>query len=158
MRIGHGYDVHRFTDGDEIIIGGVTIPHNMGILAHSDGDVLIHAIIDALFGAAGEKDIGNHFPDTDNAYKNIDSKLLLAQANDIIFKKGFEIEYIDSTIVAQSPKMAPHLDSMRATLAKILNIDFSQINVKATTEEHLGFTGRKEGLSAHAVCLLRNKE
>ena len=158
MRIGHGYDVHRFTDGDEIIIGGVTIPHDMGILAHSDGDVLIHAIIDALFGAAGEKDIGNHFPDTDNAYKNIDSKLLLAQANDIIFKKGFEIEYIDSTIVAQSPKMAPHLDSMRATLAKILNIDFSQINVKATTEEHLGFTGRKEGISAHAVCLLRNKE
>lgn len=158
MRIGHGYDVHRFTDGNEVTIGGISIPYEKALLAHSDGDVLIHAIIDALFGAAGERDIGYHFPDTDNEFKSIDSKLLLSRAYEIIKEKGFEIEYIDSTIVAQLPKMSPYIDKMREALSKTLGINAALINVKATTEEHLGFTGRKEGISAHAVCLLRSKE
>ncbi len=158
MRIGHGYDVHRFTDGNEIIIGGVNIPYEKKLLAHSDGDVLLHAISDALLGAAGEKDIGYHFPDNDKKFENIDSKILLSKVAEIIKKKGFDIEYVDSTIIAQAPKMAPHIDNMRETIAKTLNVDISIVNVKATTEEHLGFTGRKEGISAHAVCLLKNKE
>ena len=158
MRIGHGYDVHRFTDGNEIIIGGISIPYEKTLLAHSDGDVLIHAIADALLGAAGERDIGYHFPDNSNEYKNIDSKILLARVKEIISKKGFEIEYIDSTIVAQAPKMSPYIEKMREALSKTLEIDYTLINVKATTEEKLGFTGRKEGISAHAVCLLKSKE
>lgn len=158
MRIGHGYDVHRFTDGDEITIGGVKIPHDKGLLAHSDGDVLLHAIADALLGAAGERDIGYHFPDNDSKYKNADSRLLLARVVEIIKEKGFEIEYVDSTIIAQSPKMAPHINSMRDAISTAIGIDCSLVNVKATTEEHLGFTGRKEGISAHAVCLLKSKE
>ena len=158
MRIGHGYDVHRFTDGNEIIIGGISIPYEKTLLAHSDGDVLIHAIADALLGAAGERDIGYHFPDNSNEYKNIDSKILLARVKEIISKKGFEIEYIDSTIVAQAPKMSPYIEKMRAALSKTLEIDYTLVNVKATTEEKLGFTGRKEGISAHAVCLLKSKE
>lgn len=158
MRIGHGYDVHRFTDGDAITIGGINIPYEKKLLAHSDGDVLIHAIADALLGAAGERDIGFHFPDSDNEYKNIDSKILLKKVVEIINKKGLDIEYIDSTIIAQAPKMAPYIDEMKNTLANVLGIDESLVNVKATTEEHLGFTGRKEGISAHAVCLLKNKE
>ena len=158
MRIGHGYDVHRFTDGNEVIIGGVSIPYEKKLLAHSDGDVLIHAICDALLGAASEKDIGYHFPDTSNDFKNIDSTILLSKVNEIINAKGFEIEYIDSTIIAQAPKMAPHIDKMRETLSKILKVEKELVNVKATTEEHLGFTGRKEGISAHAVCILRSKK
>lgn len=158
MRIGHGYDVHRFTDGNAVIIGGISIPYEKKLLAHSDGDVLLHAIADALLGAAGERDIGYHFPDNDNEFKNIDSKILLKRVYDIILKKGFDIEYIDSTIIAQAPKMAPYIDKMRDAIAGALSIDRSLVNVKATTEEHLGFTGRKEGIAAHAVCILKNKE
>ncbi len=158
MRIGHGYDVHRFTDGNAVIIGGVSIPYEKKLLAHSDGDVLIHAIADALLGAAGERDIGYHFPDNSAEYENIDSKLLLKRVKQIIGDKGFEIEYIDSTIVAQAPKMSPYIEKMREALSLTLEIDISKVNVKATTEEHLGFTGRKEGISAHAVCLLKSKE
>ncbi len=158
MRIGHGYDVHRFTDGDAVIIGGVSIPYEKKLLAHSDGDVLIHAIADALLGASGERDIGYHFPDNSAEYENVDSKLLLKRVKQIIGDAGFEIEYIDSTIVAQAPKMSPYIEKMREALSLTLEIDISKINVKATTEEHLGFTGRKEGISAHAVCLLKSKE
>lgn len=158
MRIGHGYDVHRFTDGDEIIIGGIRIPYNKRLLAHSDGDVLIHAIADSLLGAAGQRDIGYYFPDNDDSYKNLDSKILLSRVVEIIKEKGFEIEYIDSTIIAQEPKMAKHIENMREALANAMGVSKELINVKATTEEHLGFTGRKEGIGAHAVCLLKNKE
>lgn len=157
MRIGHGYDVHRFKDGNEITIGGVKIPHDKALLAHSDGDVLIHAIADALLGALGERDIGVLFPDNDAKYENIDSKLLLDAVRALMDSKGFEIEYIDSTIIAQAPKMSPHIESMRIALANVLKIDVSRINIKATTEEKLGFTGRKEGIASHAVCLLKEK-
>lgn len=155
MRIGHGYDVHRLVDGDGITIGGVLIPCDKKLLAHSDGDVLIHAIADALLGAASERDIGFHFPDNDNEYKNIDSKILLKRVLDIIKAKGFEIEYVDCTIIAQAPKMSPYIEKMRSALSCVLEISCDLINVKATTEEHLGFTGRKEGISAHCVCLLK---
>lgn len=158
MRIGHGYDVHKFANGTEITIGGISIPYEKRLLAHSDGDVLIHAIADALLGAAGERDIGYQFPDNADEYEGIDSKILLKRVNSIIKEKGFEIEYIDSTIIAQAPKMAPYIEKMREALAHALEIDISLVNVKATTEEHLGFTGRKEGISAHAVCLLKSKE
>ena len=157
MRIGHGYDVHRFCDGDYVVIGGVKIPFSKGLLAHSDGDVLAHAIADSLLGAAGQKDIGHFFPDNDEQFKNADSLVLLARVKDIICNAGYEIENIDSTIVAQAPKMMPHIDEMRKNLAKALSIDFDMVNVKATTEEKLGFTGRGEGISAHSVCLLKNK-
>ena len=157
MRIGHGYDVHRFCDGDYVVIGGVKIPFSKGLLAHSDGDVLAHAIADSLLGAAGQKDIGHFFPDNDEQFKNADSLVLLARVKDIIYNAGYEIENIDSTIVAQAPKMMPHIDEMRKNLAKALSIDFDMVNVKATTEEKLGFTGRGEGISAHSVCLLKNK-
>lgn len=158
MRIGHGYDVHRFCDGDRIVIGGVKIPFEKGILAHSDGDVLVHAVADALLGAAGERDIGFHFPDTDEKYKNIDSMKLLSRVNEIILNKGYRIENLDCTIIAQAPKMSPHIIKMRDNIAKTLCIDPDSINVKATTEEKLGFTGRGEGIAAHCVCLLGNKE
>ena len=158
MRIGHGYDVHRFTDGDHLVIGGVKIPYEKKFMAHSDGDVLIHAICDALLGAAGEKDIGNLFPDNDPAYEGIDSKILLKRVNDKISSKGLEIEYIDCTVIAQAPKMAPHIQNMREILACTLAISVDLINVKATTEEKLGFTGNKEGIAAQSVCLLKNKE
>lgn len=157
MRIGHGYDVHRFCDGDYVILGGVKIPYNKGLLAHSDGDVLAHAIADSLLGAAGQRDIGYFFPDNDEKFKNADSLTLLSCVRDIIEKAGYEIENIDSTIVAQAPKMMPHINDMRINLARALSIEFDQVNVKATTEEKLGFTGRGEGISAHSVCLLKNK-
>ena len=157
MRIGHGYDVHRFCDGDYVTIGGVKIPFIKGLLAHSDGDVLAHAIADSLIGAAGQRDIGYFFPDTDDKYKNADSMVLLAKVKEIIAEAGYEIENIDSTIVAQAPKMMVHIDAMRKNLAKALSIDFDMVNVKATTEEKLGFTDRGEGISAHSVCLLKNK-
>lgn len=158
MRIGHGYDVHRFCDGDRIVIGGVKIPFEKGVLAHSDGDVLVHAVADALLGAAGERDIGFHFPDTDEKYKNIDSMKLLSRVNEIILNKGYRIENLDCTIIAQAPKMSPHIIKMRDNIAKTLCIDPDSVNVKATTEEKLGFTGRGEGIAAHCVCLLGNKE
>ncbi len=157
MRIGHGYDVHRFCDGDYVILGGVKIPYNKGLLAHSDGDVLAHAIADSLLGAAGQRDIGYFFPDNDEKFKNANSLTLLSCVRDIIEKAGYEIENIDSTIVAQAPKMMPHINDMRINLARALSIEFDQVNVKATTEEKLGFTGRGEGISAHSVCLLKNK-
>ena len=157
MRIGHGYDVHRFCDGDYVILGGVKIPYSKGLLAHSDGDVLAHAIADSLLGAAGQRDIGYFFPDNDEKFKNANSLTLLSCVRDIIEKAGYEIENIDSTIVAQAPKMMPHINDMRINLARALSIEFDQVNVKATTEEKLGFTGRGEGISAHSVCLLKNK-
>ena len=158
MRIGHGYDVHRFCEGDHIIIGGVNIPFSKKLLAHSDGDVLVHAIADALLGACAERDIGYHFPDTDEKYKNVNSLLLLSKVGDIIDKKGYLISNIDSTIVAQAPKMLPYILNMKENIAKTLNISPEQVNVKATTEEKLGFTGRGEGISAHSVCLIMKKE
>lgn len=157
MRIGHGYDVHRFTDGEYVVIGGVKIPFNKSLLAHSDGDVLAHAIADSLLGAAGQRDIGYFFPDSDSQYKNINSMFLLSKVKEIITSVGYDIENIDSTIVAQAPKMLIHIENMRKNIATALNIDFEQINIKATTEEKLGFTGRGEGISAHCVCLLKNK-
>lgn len=157
MRIGHGYDVHRFGEGNEITIGGVKIPYERGMIAHSDGDVLIHAIADALLGAAGKRDIGYYFPDNDNTFKNIDSKILLSRVLHILLESKMEIEYIDCTIIAQAPKMARYIAEMRAILADTMKISVERINVKATTEEHLGFTGRKEGISAHAVCILNEK-
>ena len=158
MRIGHGYDVHRFTEGEYITIGGVKIPYSKSLLAHSDGDVLAHAIADCLLGAAGQRDIGFFFPDNDSTYKNINSMLLLQKVKEIISNAGYDIENIDSTVVAQAPKMNPHIIEMRKALSQALNIDFDKVNVKATTEEKLGFTGRGEGISAHAVCLLKSKE
>ena len=157
MRIGHGYDVHRFTDGDFIIIGGVKIPHEKKLEAHSDGDVLAHAIADALLGACGERDIGYFFPDTDEKYKNVNSLFLLSEVKNILSNKGYDICNIDSTLVAQAPKISPHIENMRINLANALGIDKTDVNVKATTEEKLGFTGRKEGIAAHAVCLIKKK-
>ena len=157
MRIGHGYDVHRFCDGEFITIGGVKIPYSKGLLAHSDGDVLAHAVADALLGASGQRDIGYFFPDNDNQYKNIDSMILLSRVKEIILSNGFEIENIDCTVVAQAPKMMPHIENMRKNIAVALGAEYELVNVKATTEEHLGFTGRGEGISAHCVCLLKNK-
>ena len=158
MRIGHGYDVHRFTEGDHLVIGGVMIPYEKSFLAHSDGDVLIHAICDALLGASSLPDIGNLFPDNSPEFENIDSKILLKRVLDRISDKGLKIEYLDCTVIAQAPKMAPHIQNMRTVLADTLNISVEMINIKATTEEKLGFTGRKEGISAHSVCILKSKE
>ena len=155
MRIGHGYDVHRFTDGEYVIIGGVKIPYEKKLEAHSDGDVLAHAIADALLGACGVRDIGYFFPDTDVKFKNANSLELLTEVKRIINEKGYDIINIDSTIIAQAPKMAPHIENMRTNLSLALGISIDDVNVKATTEEKLGFTGRKEGIASHAVCLLK---
>ncbi len=155
MRIGHGYDVHRLVPGRKLIIGGVDIPYEKGLLGHSDADVLIHAIADALLGAAGMKDIGHQFPDSDPKYKGISSILLLEEVGAMLKEAGFEAEYIDSTLLAQAPKLAPHLENMKKNLSAALCINASQINIKATTEEGLGFTGNGDGIAAHAVCLLR---
>lgn len=154
MRIGMGYDVHRLVEDRDLIIGGVKIPYEKGLLGHSDADVLLHAISDALLGAAALGDIGKHFPDTDPAYKGISSILLLEKVGELLEEKGFLIENIDATIIAQAPKMRPHIDIMRENIAKALGIDISQVNVKATTEEGLGFTGSGEGISSQAVCML----
>lgn len=154
MRVGMGYDVHRLIEGRDLIIGGVKIPYEKGLLGHSDADVLLHAISDALLGAAALGDIGKHFPDTDPAYKGISSLILLEKVGDLIAEKSFLIENVDATIIAQAPKMRPHIDAMRENIAKALKMDVSQVNVKATTEEGLGFTGNGEGISAQAVCLL----
>ena len=155
MRIGHGYDAHRFIEGKEMIVGGVKIDYEFGLLAHSDGDVLCHAIMDSLLGAAGLGDIGALFPDNDMQYKNIYSMLLLEKVVDKIRERGFEIEYIDSTIIAQQPKMKNYIPEMRKTISKYAKIPIESCNVKATTEERMGFTGRLEGISAHSVCLLK---
>ncbi len=154
MRIGHGYDVHRFCDGDFITLGGVRIPHKYGLLAHSDGDVLLHALSDALLGAAALGDIGKHFPDTDPQFKGADSRVLLRHVVGIVAAKGWKVGNIDATIVAQAPKMAPHIETMRHAIAEDLQVDLDQVNVKATTTEKLGFTGREEGIAVHAVALL----
>lgn len=154
MRIGTGYDVHRLTEGRRLIIGGVDIPYEKGLDGHSDADVLTHAIMDALLGAAGLGDIGLHFPDNDPDYKGADSIKLLRHVVDIISEEHFVIENVDSTIIAQAPKMRPHIDEMRRILADAMGLDISQVNVKATTEEHLGFTGEGLGISAQAVCIL----
>ncbi|MBQ7202988.1 MAG: 2-C-methyl-D-erythritol 2,4-cyclodiphosphate synthase [Eubacterium sp.] len=155
MRIGHGYDVHRLTEGRKLIVGGVEIEYPLGLLGHSDADVLLHAICDALLGAAALGDIGGMFPDTDEKWKGADSLKLLEAVADRVKGEGYEIENIDSTLIAQAPKMKPHIDKMRANIATACGIDITQVSVKATTEEQLGFTGRKEGISAHAVCLIK---
>ena len=157
FRIGHGYDVHRLTEGRPLIIGGVNIPHEAGLLGHSDADVLVHAIMDSMLGALALGDIGKHFPDTDERYKGADSIELLRQVAKIIGTNGYSVANIDSTILAQAPKMAPHIDQMRKNVADAIGIDVSRVSVKATTEEKLGFTGEKKGISAHAVCLLTRK-
>lgn len=154
MRIGHGYDVHRFAEGDFITLGGVRIPHKYGLLAHSDGDVLLHALSDALLGAAALGDIGRHFPDTDPQFKGADSRVLLRHVVGIVQAKGWKVGNVDATIVAQAPKMAPHIETMRALIAQDLLVELDQVNVKATTTERLGFTGREEGIAVHAVALL----
>lgn len=154
MRIGHGYDVHRFGDGDHITLGGVRIPHRFGLVAHSDGDVVLHALSDALLGAAALGDIGKHFPDTDPQFKGADSRLLLRHVLAQVKGKGWKVGNVDATIVAQAPKMAPHIETMRAAIAADLEVGIDQVNVKATTTEKLGFTGREEGIAVHAVALL----
>lgn len=154
MRIGHGYDVHRLKAGRKLVIGGVEIPHSMGLDGHSDADVLTHAIIDALLGAAAMGDIGVLFPDTDEAYHNIDSMILLKNVSEKLSGQNYCICNIDSTVLAQKPKLAPFIPQMRHRIAEVLQLDPGQVNVKATTEEHLGFTGAEEGIAAHAVCLI----
>ncbi len=154
MRIGHGYDVHKLAENRKCIIGGVEIPYEKGLLGHSDADVLLHAVCDAVLGAAALGDIGKHFPDNDNAFLNIDSRILLRKTADLIKEKGYKVVNIDATVIAQKPKMAPYIPQMIENISKDLNIDISNINVKATTEEGLGFTGALEGISAHAVCII----
>ncbi|MBQ9306091.1 2-C-methyl-D-erythritol 2,4-cyclodiphosphate synthase [Butyrivibrio sp.] len=154
MRVGMGYDVHRLVEDRDLIIGGVKIPYVKGLLGHSDADVLLHAIMDALLGAAALGDIGKHFPDTDPKYKGADSLFLLKTVGEMLSEKCFMIENIDATIIAQAPKMRPHIDTMRENIANALGIDISQVNVKATTEEGLGFTGTGEGISSQAVCMI----
>lgn len=154
MRIGMGYDVHRLVEGRPLIMGGVTIPYELGLLGHSDADVLLHAIMDALLGAAALGDIGRHFPDTDEQYRGISSIVLLEKVGALLEENMFFIENIDATIIAQAPKMRPHIDQMRQNIADALKIDISQVSVKATTEEGLGFTGEGKGISAQAVCML----
>lgn len=154
MRVGLGYDVHRLTEGRDLILGGVCVPHTLGLLGHSDADVLTHAIMDALLGAAALGDIGKHFPDTDETYKGADSMKLMAQVRERIEEKGYVIENIDATIIAQQPKLRPYIPQMEENIAKVLGIEKDQVNVKATTEECLGFTGREEGIAAQAICSL----
>lgn len=154
MRIGMGYDVHKLVENRDLILGGVKIPYEKGLLGHSDADVLLHAIMDSLLGAAALGDIGKHFPDTDPKYKGADSIKLLEFVGELLNKNNYKISNIDATIIAQRPKMAPHISTMRENIAKALNIDLDQINVKATTEEGLGFTGSGEGISSQSICLL----
>lgn len=155
MRIGHGYDVHKLVAGRKLILGGVTIPHETGLLGHSDADVLAHAVSDALLGAAALGDIGGFFPDNDPKYQDADSIELLRQVCDELYNRGYAIENIDATVIAQAPKLKPYIEQMRKNLAQACEINVNQISVKATTEEHLGFTGRREGIAVHAVCLIK---
>ena len=154
MRIGHGYDVHRLVPGRELVLGGVHIPYELGLLGHSDADVLLHAVMDALLGAAGLRDIGYHFPDTDPRYKGADSMELLRRVGEMLRQAGFRVGNIDVTMIAQKPKLKDYIPQMARNIAAALDTDVSRVNVKATTEEHLGFTGAGEGMSCHAVCLL----
>ena len=154
MRIGHGYDVHKLTEGRKLILGGVDIPYEKGLLGHSDADVLVHAVMDALLGAAGLGDIGRHFPDTDPAYAGADSLVLLDHVMELLRARGWKVGNVDATILAQRPKLAPHIPRMRENLAVHMGTDLDRVNVKATTEEGLGFTGAGQGIAAHAVCLL----
>lgn len=157
FRIGQGFDVHRFAAGRELIVGGVNIPYELGLLGHSDADVLLHAISDAILGALGEGDIGKHFPDTNEAFKGADSKKLLQHVVSIMKSKGYQVVNIDSTIIAQNPKMSPFIPEMNKVIAGLLGIELEQVNVKATTTEKLGFTGREEGVAAEAIVLLSQK-
>ena len=154
MRVGQGYDVHKLVNGRKLIIGGVDIPHTLGLLGHSDADVLLHAVMDALLGAAALGDIGKHFPDTDEKYKGAESMELLRHVGKIIKESGYKIVNIDSTVIAQAPKLAPHIETMRKNIANGLGIEVDAVNVKATTEEKLGFTGAREGIAAQAICLI----
>ena len=154
MRIGNGYDVHRLVEGRKLILGGVDIEYEFGLLGHSDADVLVHAVMDALLGAAALGDIGKHFPDTDEAYKGADSIVLLEKVAEIIGKEGYSVVNLDATVIAQSPKLAPHIEKMRENIAKAVKTDVKNVSIKATTTEKLGFEGRKEGISAMAVCLI----
>ena len=156
MRIGTGYDVHRLKEGRKLIIGGVEIPYEKGLDGHSDADVLLHAICDSLLGAAALGDIGKFFPDTDDRYKGIDSLILLSETVKYVNNNGYMIGNIDSTVIAQAPKLAPYIEKMRQNIASAAGIDVSKVSVKATTEEHLGFTGRKEGIAAQAICIIEN--
>ena len=156
MRIGHGYDVHKLVEGRKLILGGVEIPYEKGLLGHSDADVLLHAIMDAMLGAVALGDIGKLFPDTDESFKGADSMLLLKEVCRVINKNGYKVGNIDSTVIAQRPKLATYIEAMREKIAEACEVDVSQISVKATTEEKLGFTGDGSGISAHAVCLLEN--
>ncbi len=155
MRVGFGYDVHRLVEGRSLVLGGVSIPHKKGLLGHSDADVLVHAIIDALLGAAGAGDIGRHFPDSDPQYKGISSLELLSQVRDVLNGKNFEVVNIDSVIVAQAPRLAPYIETMTIKVAESLKLEQGQVNVKVTTTEGLGFTGSGEGIAAYAVALIR---
>lgn len=157
LRIGHGYDVHRTGSDRDLIIGGVKIPCDFGLIAHSDGDVLVHAVMDAIFGASGMPDIGAHFPDTDDKYRGADSMALLCECVSLIADAGFDVVNIDSTIIAQRPKMKEYIPVMRENIARACHIPVNVVNIKATTEEHLGFTGSGEGIAAHVVCLLSKK-
>lgn len=154
MRIGHGYDVHRFCENRDLILGGVKIPYEMGLLGHSDADVLLHAVSDALLGAAALGDIGKHFPDTDPEFKGADSRVLLRECISLVKQKGFKVSNIDATVIAQKPKLAPFIEQMVKNIASDCELEIDSVNVKATTEEGLGFTGNLEGISAHAVCIL----
>lgn len=158
MRIGHGYDVHRFAPGRRLILGGVEVAHHRGLLGHSDADVLTHALMDALLGAAGLWDIGHAFPDTDEAFRDISSLTLLARVMEMLGEKGYRVVNADCTILAQAPRLAPYIPDMRRNLAGVMKVQPGQVNVKATTEEGLGFTGREEGMAAHAVCLLETTQ
>ena len=155
MRIGHGYDVHKFATDRKLMLGGVEIPYELGLLGHSDADVVLHAVSDALLGAAGLGDIGKHFPDNDAAYKNIDSTLLLKKVVELLKDKGYGINNIDVTVIAQAPKLAGYIDAMRRRVAECCGIELDRLSIKATTEEGLGFTGAKQGIAAHAVCLIK---
>lgn len=157
MRIGHGYDVHRLIEGRKLILGGVEIPYKKGLDGHSDADVLLHAVMDALLGAAALGDIGKHFPDTDSTFAGIDSMILLQRVYDLINNRGYVLSNLDVTVITQRPKLAAYIPAMRERIAKCLHAELDQINIKATTEEHLGFTGRGEGVSCHAVCLIDKK-
>lgn len=157
MKIGHGYDVHRLVSGRRLVLGGVEIPYEKGLLGHSDADVLAHAVADALLGAAAMGDIGEYFPDTDPAYQDADSLVLLAKVCSMLADRGYRVGNIDATVIAQNPKLKPYRERMRKNLAAACGVGVEQVGVKATTEEHLGFTGSGEGISAHAVCLLEEK-
>jgi len=156
-RIGNGYDVHRLIKGRKLILGGVDIPHGLGLDGHSDADVLCHALCDSLLGASGAGDLGKYFPDTDNKWKGVSSLVLLEKSGELVAERGFQISNIDTTIVAQQPKIGPHIESMTTNISETLKIDPTQINIKATTTEGLGFTGREEGIAAYAVVLLQTK-